>query len=447
MSSEVIVVGAGIGGLTTAALLAARGVDVCVYERNDFVGGCVANFEYSGYSFEPTAGLYAGWEPSGIHQRIFSELRIDPPEVRRVSPAFVVRLSDQTDVTVSDDLGQLAEAFPECADAAVSFYRELGHSNPTNQHGLNFPAGSSARFREFIDIQLQFFAQRASERCDPASAASALLAPQRGLSAIRGGAQALADVLADSIRKNGGAIKLNSPVLRLAFSTEGLPSGVDLLSGERVSASRSIVSNLTVWDTYGKLIGLNRTPPDVRAYLKSLHSRGAYLMLLGLDDSGSERLSAGHLLATDQDSAGSFLFAAAPDWDRRAPEGKRAVTVCTLTDAEDWFTFHEDQAESEERDQRTLEGWWARLHSVMPELGAGIEVIETVTPRTYYERTRRKFGMIGHPVSDLPQVPPNHQTVFPNLFIVGDTVGAGWLEGISDSALALADAIMQRPPQ
>jgi hypothetical protein len=61
MTHEVIVVGAGVGGLTTAALLAARGVDVCVLEKEPAGGGCATTFERFGYDFETTAGLYAGW--------------------------------------------------------------------------------------------------------------------------------------------------------------------------------------------------------------------------------------------------------------------------------------------------------------------------------------------------------------------------------------------------
>ncbi|MFM7348035.1 MAG: phytoene desaturase family protein, partial [Erythrobacter sp.] len=39
MSARVVVIGAGIGGLTSAALLAARGCDVTVCEKESWVGG------------------------------------------------------------------------------------------------------------------------------------------------------------------------------------------------------------------------------------------------------------------------------------------------------------------------------------------------------------------------------------------------------------------------
>ena len=90
MSYEVVVVGGGIGGLTTAALLAARGVNVCLLERQSEPGGCVAAFEKFGYSFESGAGLYALWKPGEIHDRIFAELPLSPPEVKQLEPGYIV---------------------------------------------------------------------------------------------------------------------------------------------------------------------------------------------------------------------------------------------------------------------------------------------------------------------------------------------------------------------
>src|ERR1051325_4018704 len=104
MAYEVVVVGGGIGGLTTAALLAARGVNVCLFEKESRAGGCAASFEKFGYTFEQTASLYASWEPGEIHERVFAELRhTTPPEARLAEPAYVVRLPDGTDVPIVKD--------------------------------------------------------------------------------------------------------------------------------------------------------------------------------------------------------------------------------------------------------------------------------------------------------------------------------------------------------
>jgi phytoene dehydrogenase-like protein len=75
----------------------------------------------------------------------------------------------------------------------------------------------------------------------------------------------------------------------------------------------------------------------------------------------------------------------------------------------------------------------------MPELGDSVEVIETATPQTFYEDTRRKFGMTGQPH---PSVPTLRTTPFQNVFLVSDTVasGAGVAE-VMDLALNTADLL------
>ncbi|MGL5032763.1 MAG: FAD-dependent oxidoreductase, partial [Microcystaceae cyanobacterium] len=77
MNSNVIVVGAGIGGLTAAALLAEKGDQVTVYEQAIAVGGCASTFKRRGFTFDVGATQVAGLEPGGIHHRIFSQLGLD----------------------------------------------------------------------------------------------------------------------------------------------------------------------------------------------------------------------------------------------------------------------------------------------------------------------------------------------------------------------------------
>jgi C-3',4' desaturase CrtD len=498
MTHEVVVVGAGVGGLTCAALLAARGVDVCVVEKESQGGGCAKTFEQFGYEFETTAGLYAGWGADDIHARVFAELPVPAPNTRRLSPAYIVRLPDRTEISIgsvesfADFEAKLSAAFPECADAAINFYRALTPVAETLERSArrapalatltkfqrmrltaaearNAPrvlaaqretaaehlAGASTRFRRFIDAQLQMFAGCAGDECAYTYAAVALNLPRRGLYSIGGGASSLAESLADSIRQSGGTLRFDATALRLAFDSGGRTTGVTLLNGETVGATRAVVSNLTVWDTYGKLVGLSRTPADVRERLKAARGWGAYLLYLGADEEALKRLPATHILALDdlQDDVETYdparaqlMFSASPAWDtKRAPAGKRAVTVSLYTDVDEWFAYHTDESEHETQDQNFLEASWERLHRALPELGAGIEVIETATPRTFYEATRRKLGMVGGIPQTLAASGANaftHRTPYPALYMVGDTTFPGnGLAAVTQSALIVADEI------
>lgn len=444
---EVIVVGAGIGGLTTAALLAARGVDVCVFERQSQVGGCVANVEHLGYTFEPTCGVYSGWEAGGTWERIFSQLPVPAPGVTKLSPNYVVRLPDGRDVQVSPDHAaletEIASVFTDCADAAIRFLREI-ESGAGSSAPAELLDGTSRPFRWFIDAQLQTFAQCTSNGCPLPRATAALRYATGDLWSIDGAAQTLGDRLLESLKASGGSLRLNSPVLRLSYGTDGKPVGVDLLSGERVIAKHAIISNLTIWDTYGKLVGPNRTPRDIAAELKKLTAWGAYLIFLAIDEGAIERLPAPRTLLVcdsdveeyDPENQQLMLNLASAG----APEGKRALTAIAYTQADEWFSFHEDHSWHEEKDQALLESWWTKLHQGLPELGDAVEVIETSTPQTVYETTRRRLGMIGAPSAierRATLVPP-----FPNLFLVGDTASAGpGLESVAHSAQDLADHV------
>lgn len=488
MEYEVVVVGGGIGGLTVAALLAQRGIDVCVLEREPEVGGCAASFDKFGHRFDQGYGLYAGWRPEEIHDRVFAELPVKRPEVRLLDPSYVVRLPDQSEIAITTNSEKFEKdlqiVFPECAEKAIAFYRELSELSAAlresqtspdllaTSESENIPAlakgdvaaqilaasrettlehleGASLRFRRFVDVQLQTFAQAGSADVLYLSAALSLSPPREGMFAISGGGAALANTLAESIKRSGCKLRVDTPVLRLAYDSSGHAVGVDLLSGETVNASRAIVSNLTVWDTYGKLVGLSRTPSEIRQTLKLLRGWGAYLLYLAMDETAATSLRSNHVLtlADWQDGQpyspenNQLVFAAAPCWDSRAPSEKRAVTVHAFTDVDEWFTFHTDETELEERDQRMLEQSWQQLHAAMPELGSNIEVIETATPRTFYDLTRRKLGMVGGVIPAPESNSLGHGTPLPNLFIISDTISSGGIAGLTQSALSLANAI------
>jgi len=354
---DVVVVGGGIGGLTVAALLSARGVNTCLLERQSQVGGCIGRVEFSGYDFEPGDGLYTSFGPGGIYERLFAQLPVDVPAVSLMSPPYI-RRADGSDTTIAgDDLYSIVDG--------------------------------------------------------PAS---------------------LAERLAESIKLSGGKVRLDTPVLRLAYDESGRAIGIDLLSGERVFAKNAIVSNLTIWDTYGKLVGLNRTPPEIKKQLNALRGSGVYVIYAVMEEAAVARLPASRMRV--EDSLGQFTMAVA---DSAAPDGKRPVTFSTDTEVDSWFTYQSSEEDYDEWDQAALAEFWKRVHAALPELGGDVEIIETANPRTYYDQTRRKLGMVrgieGQPIQ-------SYETSLSNLFIVGDTVSAAArMDSVVESAVLLADRI------
>ena len=94
-----VVVGAGIAGLTAAALLAKQGLDVELLEAHRQSGGCAGTFRRGPYVFDVGATQVAGLEqgddaPAGIHARLFRHLGVAPPAAVPLDPVCVVDLGD-----------------------------------------------------------------------------------------------------------------------------------------------------------------------------------------------------------------------------------------------------------------------------------------------------------------------------------------------------------------
>ena len=70
---DVIIIGAGIGGLTCAALLAKKGVRVAVFEKEPRPGGYCCSFSASGYSFDACIDSIGGLRAREPLRRILED--------------------------------------------------------------------------------------------------------------------------------------------------------------------------------------------------------------------------------------------------------------------------------------------------------------------------------------------------------------------------------------
>ena len=105
--SQAIVIGAGIGGIATAARLAKNGFDVTVLEKNDKSGGRCNQIVKDGHRFDigPTLFLMPEiWEETFAS---LGEKMSDHIDLRRIDPTYKVHFDDGLQLQLTSDLGKM----------------------------------------------------------------------------------------------------------------------------------------------------------------------------------------------------------------------------------------------------------------------------------------------------------------------------------------------------
>ncbi|MCW6038723.1 C-3',4' desaturase CrtD [Spirulina subsalsa FACHB-351] len=309
MSQKVVVIGAGIGGLTAGALLAKRGYEVVVVEQAAVPGGCASTFERRGFTFDVGATQVAGLEPGGIHARIFGELGVEPPAARPCDPACAVFLPGEQDpISVwrdrtrwqverqrhfphsepfwqlmatlfeaswrfqgrdpilpprnSWDLGQLIGALRP--DTLITLpFALMTVGDALRLYGL----GQDQRLRTFLDLQLKLYSQVNAEETALLYAATALGVSQepQGLYHLEGSMQGLSDRLVQALERHNGQLLLRHTVQQI-HTKGGKASAVTLRQGKTGAIcsleADNIVANVTVHNLLQLLPDVTPAPPS-----------------------------------------------------------------------------------------------------------------------------------------------------------------------------------------
>ena len=100
---RILVIGAGFGGLASAAELSREGFEVTVLEAHTYPGGSAGTFTHKGYRFDAGATLAGGFAPGGIMDNIAQRFGIDW-EARPTSKAMLIHLPDNLRITRWADL-------------------------------------------------------------------------------------------------------------------------------------------------------------------------------------------------------------------------------------------------------------------------------------------------------------------------------------------------------
>lgn len=477
---RVVVVGAGIGGLTAAAVLARRGLDVTVLEAHVYPGGCAGTFYHQGYRFDAGATLAGGFYPGGPMDIVAQAAGIPDWPARHSNPSMVVHLPDGSKVARWTDKRRQEEyrsAFGPAADDFFSWQERTADAmwdlallspdwppqSPAQlfrviKDGIrwieNDPAGrlkpellvdalrpiaghlqdAPDNFRLFIDAQLLISAQTTSKYANALYGASALDLPRRGVVHLEGGMGAIANTLVKAVRKNGGKVLFRQAVTRIILNN-GRPVAVETRRGDRFPAD-AIIANLTPWNIQ-RLLG-----SEAPRALKSLAPHpedgwGAFMAYVGIDSQAIPDDFALHhqVIIREPLGEGNTIFLSiSPPWDRgRAPDGKRAITISTHTRLNDWWNLYEqDRQGYETRKQAYLVRLLEVAERIIPNLREASDLELPGSPVTFERFTHRAWGWVGgFPQTSLFRL--QGPRLSPGLWMVGDSI----FPGQSTAAVAL----------
>ncbi|HEX5571195.1 MAG TPA: phytoene desaturase family protein, partial [Ktedonobacterales bacterium] len=124
---SVVIIGAGIGGIATAAHLAQRGMRVTVVEKNGWPGGRCDHFERGGHHFNTGPTLLI---MPLVYEQEFAALGVSLRErldLRRVDPTYHLVFDDGSQLALTSDLKRMSDQLEAIEPGSFrGFLRYLG---------------------------------------------------------------------------------------------------------------------------------------------------------------------------------------------------------------------------------------------------------------------------------------------------------------------------------
>jgi phytoene desaturase len=418
---RVVVVGAGPGGLTSAMILAKRGLRVTVVEKENRPGGRNASMQLGPYTFDtgPTFLML-----KRVLDEVFYEAGASTSnllDMRKLDPMYRLQFGDRS-IDISSDqskmMRQISETFPGREKGYDSFkkresarferlfpclQKSYHRFSTLLQPDLIKAVPHLAAGRSLFDNMKHYFQDEELATCFTFQAKYLGMSPWQcpGLFSIIpyiehafgiyhpiGGLSRISDAMADVARGHGAEIMLGTAVKRVL--TEGNEAkGVELESGERIEAD-DVVLNADFGYAAGNLFDrgvlkkynsrrLEKTKMSCSTFMLYLGVKGSFEMphhmIVFADDykKNVEDVVAGRL---DTGDISFYVRNASITDSTLAPEGNSAVYVLVpvpnLRGDPDWHRLSKQFRDLVVQKLETAAG--------LENLGARIEEEHVITP-------------------------------------------------------------------
>jgi len=426
---DVAVIGAGIGGLTCAGLLAQRGYKVLVLEQQSQPGGYCRSLERGEFAFSAgVAGITGVWE-NGPVRRVLQQLGISPNGKFAAHERRYVYKGQSIDLgtDVQSVVAGLSESFPGESARVESFFQEASEAffqlheyssrfgSPLPDHLVVRLMGDRAAAHlprlypalyDWMGKTLQqklddYFEDEALKTIVAAASGQNGTSPETtsGLRALigcigpqitgtyfpAGGPGALAEAMARAVESHGGTVMLNYRADRILTDhrqVRGVRSGADIFQ------AHVVVANVNARTCVLQLVDANEAGGLYIDFIKSLPmSRSAFIVYAGIE----EDLSGYPSLIENIDGDFTILINSNMD-PRLAPRGRSSITLIAPMGYRDFPP--RDERDYDDRKRQFAALLLRKASEVLPGISDRVADLDAATPRTLESYTSMPEGAL-----------------------------------------------------
>ncbi|MBK8806379.1 MAG: FAD-dependent oxidoreductase [Bacteroidales bacterium] len=467
-SADVVIAGAGLGGLVCGIELQRHGLNVCIFEKKHIAGGYAHLFKRKDYVFDVSLHHLGGLGEGDMTYKVLQPLGIlEKLEYRKKENLFSARYPD-FDVNIPNDKSEIIEylskMFPHERENIRKYFEVMTvlkkHvTSPVIYGDFSTPPDQLLSYKyidstfadltnEFItDSKLKAVLQQmwnylglppelATANYSACIFASGFI---EGAYHVKGGGTAITNALVERFEELGGSIFYRNGVKKIIVENNSV-RGVELEKGEYI-ATKQVVSNASPYDTFFNMMDENVISKVFKTRLNQMEiSNSLHAMYIGLKCTPSSiGIPVNNFFYNHQyDYTKAYRdcmsgYTDKTDWcctnseleeTLIAPQGGGILSFAELTSPGNWLTDSEENYENAKH--RLKDILLDKYDACFPGLKENAEVVILGTPRTMKRYSSNPLGAVYGLAQTVQQ--SNNRRLGNRTPIAGLTLTGSWTQ-------------------